>query len=63
MPTGTFGRGIHEDATWEFINSEEDVNEYGTLWVDATGITLHFDGGATCFAACARKQTEAWLIV
>ena len=35
---------IHEDATWEFINSEEDVNEYGTLWVDAAGITLHFDG-------------------
>ena len=34
---------IHEDATWEFINSEEDVNEYGTLWVDAAGITLHFD--------------------
>ena len=35
---------IHEDATWEFVNDQDDVIEYGTLWVEDTGITLHFDG-------------------
>ena len=53
---------IHEDATWEFINSEEDVNEYGTLWVDAAGITLHFDGSGDMLQLRA-QQTEAWWIV
>ena len=35
---------IHDDATWELINDQEDVIEYGTLWVEENGITLHFDG-------------------
>ena len=35
---------IHDDATWEFVNDQEDVLEYGTLWIDKNGITLHFDG-------------------
>ena len=35
---------IHDDATWEFVNDQDDVIEYGTLWVDGNGITLHFDG-------------------
>ena len=35
---------IHEDATWEFVNDQDEVIEYGTLWVDEYGITLHFDG-------------------
>lgn len=35
---------IYEDATWEFVNDQEDVIEYGTLWVDENGVTLHFDG-------------------
>ena len=35
---------IHEDATWEFVNDQEDVIEYGTLWADENGVTLHFDG-------------------
>ena len=35
---------IHEDATWEFVNDQDDVIEYGTLWVDENGVTLHFDG-------------------
>lgn len=35
---------IYEDATWEFVNDREDVIEYGTLWVDENGVTLHFDG-------------------
>ena len=35
---------IHEDATWEFVNDQNDVIEYGTLWVDENGVTLHFDG-------------------
>lgn len=35
---------IYEDATWEFINDQEDVIEYGTLWADENGVTLHFDG-------------------
>lgn len=25
---------IYEDATWEFVNDQEDVIEYGTLWAD-----------------------------
>ena len=35
---------IHEDATWEFVNDQDDVIEYGTLWMDENGVTLHFDG-------------------
>lgn len=35
---------IYEDATWEFVNDQEDVLEYGTLWADENGVTLHFDG-------------------
>ncbi len=35
---------IHEDTTWEFVNDQDDVIEYGTLWVDENGVTLHFDG-------------------
>lgn len=35
---------IHEDATWEFVNNQDDGIEYGTLWVDENGVTLHFDG-------------------
>ena len=35
---------IYDDATWEFVNVEDEVIEYGTLWVDETGVTLHFDG-------------------
>ena len=35
---------IREDAAWEFVNDQDEVIEYGTLWVDEYGITLHFDG-------------------
>jgi hypothetical protein len=35
---------IHEDATWEFVNDQDEVIEYGVLWVDEYGIMLHFDG-------------------
>ena len=35
---------IRKDATWEFVNDQDEVIEYGTLWVDEYGITLHFDG-------------------
>ena len=35
---------IREDSTWEFVNDQEEVIESGTLWVEETGITLHFDG-------------------
>ena len=35
---------IREDATWEFVNDQDEAIEYGTLWVDEYGITLHFDG-------------------
>lgn len=35
---------IRDDATWEFVNDQDEVIEYGTLWVDEYGITLHFDG-------------------
>ena len=35
---------IREDSTWEFVNDQEEVIESGTLWLEETGITLHFDG-------------------
>lgn len=35
---------IRDDATWEFVNDQDEVIEYGTLWVDEYGITLHFNG-------------------
>ncbi len=35
---------ICDDATWEFVNDQDEVIEYGTLWVDENGLTLHFDG-------------------
>lgn len=35
---------ICDDATWEFVNDQDEVIEYGTLWGDEYGITLHFDG-------------------
>ena len=28
---------IHEDATWEFVNDQDEVIESGTLWADETG--------------------------
>ena len=35
---------IYDDASWEFLNEQEDVLDYGTLWADENGVTLHFDG-------------------
>ena len=35
---------IYDDSTWEFVNDQDEVIEYGTLWIDDAGITLHFDG-------------------
>ena len=35
---------IRDDATWEFVNEQDEVLDYGTLWADETGVTLHFDG-------------------
>ncbi len=35
---------VSEDATWEFLNSRNEVIEYGTLWAEQSGVTLHFDG-------------------
>lgn len=35
---------IYDDATWESVNDQEDVLEYGTLWVDEDGVTLSLDG-------------------
>lgn len=34
---------IHDDATWEFVNDQDDVIQSGTLWVEETGITLFID--------------------
>ena len=34
---------INDDSTWEFVNDQDEVIEYGTLWVDNSSITLHFD--------------------
>ena len=35
---------IYEDETWESLNDQEDVIEYGTVLVDEAGITLCLDG-------------------
>ena len=35
---------IYDDATWESLNDQEDVLEYGTLFVDEGGVTLSLDG-------------------
>lgn len=35
---------IYDDSTWEFVNDQDEVIEYGSLWVDEAGITLFFDG-------------------
>lgn len=35
---------IYDDATWEFLNSEEDVIESGVALPNGTGVELHFDG-------------------
>ena len=35
---------VYDDATWEFLNDQEDVIESGTLLADETGITLFYDG-------------------
>ena len=35
---------INDDSTWEFVNDQDEVIEYGTLWVDDSNVTLHFDG-------------------
>lgn len=35
---------IYDDAAWEFVNDQDEVIEYGTLWADENGVTLHFDG-------------------
>ena len=35
---------IFDDATWESVNDQDDVLEYGTLSVDEDGVTLIDDG-------------------
>ena len=35
---------VYADATWAFVNSEDDVIESGVVLADSTGIELHFDG-------------------
>ena len=40
---------IHEDATWEFVNDQDEVIESGTLWADETGVTLHLMAVEMCF--------------
>ncbi len=40
---------IREDATWEFVNDQDDVIEYGTLWVDEKRRDAPLDvSGDTC---------------
>ena len=34
---------IYDDATWEFVNTQDEVVEYGTLWVNESGVTFRFD--------------------
>ena len=44
---------IREDATWEFVNDQDDVIEYGTLWV-ASGMCLRtFRNGWICGTSTA----------
>lgn len=35
---------INDDSTWEFVNDQDEVIEYGSLWADEAGVTLFFDG-------------------
>ncbi|MDO5422433.1 MAG: hypothetical protein Q4F41_01750 [Eubacteriales bacterium] len=35
---------IYDDATWSFVNDQDEVIESGVLWADEYGVTLHFDG-------------------
>lgn len=35
---------IYDDESWELVNVRDEVIEYGTVWVDETGITLYVAG-------------------
>lgn len=35
---------IHEDATWELVNDQDDIIKYGTLRADESVVTLYFAG-------------------
>ena len=35
---------MNENVSREIQSDQEDVIEYGTLWADENGVTLHFDG-------------------
>lgn len=35
---------IYDDATWSFVNSEDEVIESGTAQADKDGVTLRYDG-------------------
>lgn len=35
---------IFEDAEWSYVNSQNEVIEYGVVLCDADGIELHYDG-------------------
>lgn len=35
---------IHEDASWEFVNSADEVLYDGVVLADSSGVELHFDG-------------------
>lgn len=35
---------IHEDASWEFVNSTDEVLYDGVVLADSSGVELHFDG-------------------
>ena len=34
---------IYDDATWEFVNTQDEVVKCGTLWVNESGVTFRFD--------------------
>lgn len=35
---------VHDDGTWEFVNDQDEVIEYGTLLADEDGLTLEYAG-------------------
>lgn len=42
--TKTWWLRIHEDASWEFVNSADEVLYDGVALADSSGVELHFDG-------------------
>lgn len=49
---------IYDDATWSFVNSEDEVIDSGDVQADQDGVTLHYDGSGDTLRLDSAKSGD-----